>query len=66
MQWYKRDVRKQVPGSTRYCVVAYIASFFFNLVEKNLLLVKILSVAKMASTVYETDLQRTAKKCTKN
>ena len=37
-------------------MVIYIVSFFFNLVEKNLLLVKKkFRVAKMASTVYESD-----------
>ena len=34
-------------------MVSYILSFFFNIVEKNLLIVT--SVAKMASTVYETE-----------
>ena len=34
-------------------MVSYIFSFFFNLVEKNLLIVKI--VAKMASLVYERE-----------
>jgi len=37
-------------------VVTYKFSFFFNFVEKNSLIVKkFLSVAKLASTVYETD-----------
>ena len=36
-------------------MVTCIFSFFFNLVENNLLLAeKLFSVAKMASTVYET------------
>ena len=40
----------------RYWVVTCILSFFFDLVEKNLLIVKKnFCVAKMASTVYETD-----------
>ena len=39
VKWYKRDVRKQ-RFQVRYWVVSYISSFFFNLVEKNLLRVK--------------------------
>ena len=39
VQWYKRDVRKQ-RFQVQYWVVSYISSFFFNLVEKNLLRVK--------------------------
>ena len=51
---YKIGVKKQRFG-VRCWVVIYIVTFFFNLAEKNLLLVKnvSLSVAKMASLVYE-------------
>ena len=51
--WYERDVRKQ-RFRVRYWVVIYKFPFLFNIAEKNLLIVK-LSVAKMASTVYETE-----------
>ena len=36
VKWYKRAVRKQ-RFQVRYWVVSYIFSFFFNLVERNLL-----------------------------
>ena len=36
-------------------MVTYIFSFSFNLVDKNLLIVKKVKYGKMASTVYETD-----------
>ena len=49
---YRTDVRKQ-RIRVRYWLVSYILSFFFNIAEKNLLIVT--SVAKMASTVYETE-----------
>ena len=42
VQWYKSDVRKQ-RFQLRCQVVTHIFSFFFNLVEKNLLRVKIFS-----------------------
>ena len=52
MEWYKRDERFGV----RYWMVIEIIPLFFNLAEKNSLIVKFfLSVAKMASTIYETD-----------
>ena len=51
MSWYKRDVKKQ-RFQVRYWVVSNIFSFFFILVEKNLLR-NFLSVAKMSSLVYE-------------
>ena len=36
--------------------LTYFAAFFFNSIEKNLLIVKIFfSVVKVASTVYQTD-----------
>ena len=38
-KWYKRDGRKQ-RSRVRYWVVSYIISFFFNLAEKNLLIVE--------------------------
>ena len=42
MSWYRRDVRNQ-NFRVRYWVVTYILSFFFNLVEKNLLIVNKIS-----------------------
>ena len=53
VSWYKRDVKKQ-RFQVRYWVVSNIFSFFFILVEKNLLR-NFLSVAKMASLVYERE-----------
>ena len=48
----------------RYWVVIYLFSFFFNLADKNLLIVeKFSSVAKLASTVYETESAAASYRC---
>ena len=44
-----------VPAAVRYWVFTYKFSIFFNLVQKNSLIVSRNSVAKMASLVYERE-----------
>ena len=55
---FQGNYLKQQSFRARPWMVTYKFSSFFNLVEKNLLMVsvkKFLNVAKLASTVYETD-----------